>query len=373
MPNSNARTMWILAALAVIAACVLMVYVFTRPPGMSAAEARALIQAKNVGLGQLENQQVKEGLAAFEGISAKMPGDPLGPRNVAVAQVLALGDEDGLPEEPQVAVARDALARLALSEGQSAAYHWLALRTEWAARDFAAADTHIAALIDLEPQDPAPWYARYRMSRIAGDEAMEAAGVAALDKAFELAPTNAWLVVEWLRSQFSLINEGLDALPTDPAERAAAEEQLATKLAGLSQRLRAARTTAEAFAHEIQVHLRHDVLGILDAAIGAVGEKDWQTASRQMFMASTLLLQPARPDQQAVRRHPLEFVLAAVGDRDHVRRAKGLARSGFAARNAGSRARRGAGRLRSRRPARLVRLDHRKAAGSEPSGRGQTV
>ncbi len=301
---------WFVALVAVIAGATLWIRNGGRQSSMLTAEqAEALIHTKNVGLGQLENQQLAEGLAAFTQITSQVPGDPLGPRNLAVAQVLALGDNEEPAAESLVAAANEALAKMKASEGESAAFHWLALRTALAAEDFTAANAHLDALTAADAADPAVWYARFLTGRQASGRDVNPESVGALAKAFALRPSNAWLVVEWLRETASQISAEIDALPRGEAERAAGLAALKERFAQLPEQLATARPVAQAFASVIRASTPVDVLAFFDEASQLAKSGDYQTASLRMRVMSNVLSPHAAPDRQAVRRHPLEFVL----------------------------------------------------------------
>jgi hypothetical protein len=309
------KTLGIVAVVAVASAVVAAAWfgglfeVGPTGPKLTTAQAQALIQTKNVGLGQLENQEVKEGLAAFDTIAAEVPSDPLGPRNVAVARVLELGVEDEPAEQPLIDAAKAALEKLREIEGETAAYHWLAVRAAVAAEDFALAEQHLSALIAADGDDPAAWYARFRIGRISGARDVSPEAMAALAKAYVLRPTNSWLLVEWLRATGSQLNSAAGNLPDDPAQRAAGEAAIQEKFSGLAEQLAKARPTAQAFAQVIQAYTRIDVLAMLDQATAAANDRQWQVAATRMLTMANVLLPHAVLDRQAVMRHPLEFVL----------------------------------------------------------------
>lgn len=315
----NRNTKWLLGSLiAVLVICALAYWIYVNDERFaqrkrSVEDARELIEQKNVGLGYLENQKLDESLAIFEKIATQVPDEPLATRNIAVARVLALGDKEEPAEQRLIELARAALEKMRAAEGEPVAYHWLALREAIAAQDFARAKTHLDALEKATPDDAAVWYAKYRVARLADARNFTPEGVAALTKAVELAPGNAWLLVEWLRMTGSQLSGELRALPREGAQRDAALGDLKVKYAKLPDQLTAARPTVAAFAPIIQAHSRADPLASLDQAIEAMRAGDLQTAATRMLMLANVLVAHAAPDQQAVRWHPLEFVLENFG------------------------------------------------------------
>ena len=309
------------ALLAVVLAGVLLVVVYwaTRPgpqgpgppglPGLTPAEAQRLVAAKNVGLALLENQKLDAAHQAFQPIAQQLPTEPLGHRNLAVARVLGLGiDYEPAPPEA-VRQAREALAAIERLEGGSLAWHWLALRVSLAGGDFAAAETHWAAIEAATPQDAAAWYTRYLVLKLEDPQEQQAATSAALDKARKLDPASAWLLTEWLRSQATRLDRDLASLPPSEAERSAALAALAPKLTALADELVAAQPTAQAFAHVIRAHAHVDVLALLDQAANAARAGEGATVVPRMRVVANVLLPHAAPDRQPLRHHPLEFAL----------------------------------------------------------------
>ena len=312
MSQRGFRALLVLSAVVLLGVGIYLAVRFSQgppAPRLAPQEAQALIRTKNVGLGQLENQQIDAGRAAFEQIADKLPADPLGPRNVAVARILALGAEDEEAPAPLVAEAQDALAKMAEIEGPTTEYHWLALAADLAGKDFAAAETHLDALEQADPNDPAARYARYRAGRVADARELSPEARAALANAYNLRPANAWLLVEWLRATGTQLNEELDALPSAEADRTAALAEMRRRHQRLSEQLAAARAAVQAFSHEIQAHARINALDLLEQAAAAIGQSDFQTAASRMLILSNVLLPHSVLDRQAVVRHPLEFVL----------------------------------------------------------------
>ncbi|MEX2173660.1 MAG: CRTAC1 family protein [Pirellulaceae bacterium] len=304
---------WVVAALLVIAAIggvLFSIYALRPGPDVPSVEnADELNQAKNVGLGYLENQKLTEARQAFELIAADLPADPLAARNIAVARVLALGIDYEPAPQPDIDAAQAALAAARMREGESLALHWLALRISVAERDFSAAEAHLAAIVAAEPNDPAAWYTLFRILRLADPQESAPAAIEALERAFELSPANAWLLVEWLRATATRLSDELNDLPEDETQRAAALAALQTKYASLAEQLVQARPAAQPFAHVIQTHVGVDVLALFDEAATAARQNDLATAATRMRMLANVLLPHAAPDQQPLRRHPLEFVL----------------------------------------------------------------
>jgi hypothetical protein len=264
---------------------------------ISAEQARELIHLKNVGLGELENQKLPEALAAFETIAAAAPLDPLGPRNIAAARVLALGIELEPAPPADVEAAQAALSKSIEIEGKTAASHWLGMRLEAARPNLPAATAHVEAILKENPDDPAAWYAKFRLLRMASPQKLDPEAAAALDKALARSPTNVWLLVEWLRVCAGEISDGAN------------EEALKTRFGPLADTLDKARTSVQPFAHIIQTHARVDAPAFLDEAAAALRAGDLAQAAARMRPLANVLLPHTAVDQLPLRKHPLEFVL----------------------------------------------------------------
>jgi tetratricopeptide (TPR) repeat protein len=292
----------VLAALA-IGAGIAAVVIFNRKsaPMLTSEQARELIHLKNVGLGALENQKLPEALAAFEKIGAAAPTDPLGPRNIAAARVLALGVELEPAPAADVEAAQAAVSKLLEIEGETAASHWLGMRLAAARPDLPAATAHIDALLQQKADDAAAWYAKFRLLRIASPQKLDPQAAAALDKALALSPSNVWLLVEWLRVFAGEIS--------DAAADGAAGDALQTRFGPLADTLEKARASVQPFAHIIQAHARVDAPAMLDQAVAALRAGEWTQAATRMRPLANVLLPHSATDQLPLRKHPLEFVL----------------------------------------------------------------
>src|SRR5688572_22404684 len=187
------------ATVAAIAAMIAVLSLWTND-GLSPDEVQQLVHDKNVALGYLENQELDKAIAAFSKLARQAPDDPLPWHNLAVARVVALGDEEMDVPPAALEEAKAALEEMSRREGATADYQWLALRTALARRDASAAETHLAALIALEPEDAAVWYAKFRASQLLDGTGLEPEVLKALERACELRPENAWLRLEWLRT-----------------------------------------------------------------------------------------------------------------------------------------------------------------------------
>jgi hypothetical protein len=284
-----------IVVIAIVAAAAILWFQGAREPALTAERARELLHLRNVGLGELENQKIDAGIAAFDQLARELPREAIGRRNLAVARVVALGEEQVVADANAIAAANDALARLRELEGESEEYHWLAFRVAWAEEDHARSATHLDAILQNDARNAAAWYARYRLLKDAPQPPAGPTAVESLTRAVAAGPQNAWLLVEWLREVGFELGQ-LDA--GDPFA-----------IADFPQRLEEARPVVQAFAHIIRTHHRIEPLELLDNAAAAAKEKDWPEAAHNLRMLANVLLPHSVRDRQEVLSHPLEFVL----------------------------------------------------------------
>lgn len=295
--NRQTRFLIVLATLAIAGLVAACIYYGSRNtyPRLTAEEARELVHLKNVGLGALENQKLAEALQAFEPLLARLPVDPLPARNVAVARVVALGDEDKPNRTAEtIAAAQQALAEVKRQEGENTEYHWLALQVAMLAEDRTQADVHLAAILKAQPRDPAAWYARFRAFQIGFPNKLDPQALEALEEASKLSPENAWFRHQWLVTMANYLSE-------DPPPKLDATK--------LKEQLAATGRAFEPFAHVLKLLYRVEVQGHLEAAAEAIAAGDPATAAFKLRELSNVVVQFARLDLHAARRHPLEFVL----------------------------------------------------------------
>ena len=281
------------ALVAVVA--VLGWWLATRRPPPDAAEVVRLEHVKNVALGHLENQDLPAAIPLLEELRAAVPRDPLGPRNLAVARVVALGDLGQAPDPALLAAAETALADLVAQEGRTPAFHWLAARVDSARGAATEAAAHYAAAAAAAPRDASAWYEQSRAVRAAargrGDEAAgEAEADRLLDKAIDLQPFNLWLAVEFFRAASAALARD------EPGD------------AGLAERIEARWPAVAPFAPSIKSFTRVDVRGLLDESLAALAAGQRGQAAARLRGLANVLAPQTEADRREIERHPLEFV-----------------------------------------------------------------
>ena len=272
---SSQRRWWIGGGIciAVLGATVLAALISLRRD-LSPIECVKLEQLKSVAIAHLENgryQQKRENgqgelrraEAGFEELSQKLPGDPLGPRNLAVTRLLELREK--LTSAASALEAADLMLRL---ESKSASAHMLAAQIALEAGDQPRAVAELARAAELAPNDAAVWYAVSRLWQGSEDEAEKQRGYEALGRAFDAQPGNLFLLASWLAAQ---------ARRRDP--------QLSETLQTLRETLNRHPVLIEQLQRGGRIA---DPLSAVDRALRAVEQQHWEQAAESLTLAETL-------------------------------------------------------------------------------------
>ena len=242
-------------------------------------QAQELLHRKNVANGQLENQQLEESIPVFEEVAGTLPRDPLGPRNLAVARIVALGEEFQHATPEKLRQASAALNSMRTTEGESVPYHWLSARLAAATQDNSSAALHLSRIVEAEPDNASAWFELFQRRREIGGTSTQSA-LEALDRAVSLQPENLFLWMEYFRQ---------------------AEEQLPTlgqtlTYSNLLSRLETAKRTLAPFQHELDIAGAPNVGMLVSEASDAVRNSDLAGASDRVGQVSRLILPLASTD-----------------------------------------------------------------------------
>ncbi|MGA0039171.1 MAG: FG-GAP-like repeat-containing protein [Pirellulales bacterium] len=271
-------------------------WLWPRPQLLDPQTAEALLQEANLAIAELENQKLADAIPRLEAIAQALPADPFGPRNLAVATILAIGEGPVTAEQLTAAVA--ALERLAAIETPSRAFHWLSAKLAMLAGDAEAAAAAFAKVVESDPEDAAAWYGSWQALQLRDETAGGGDGHASiLQKACGADPRNLWLAVEWLRAAAIGLDRG--ALTAD---------------ASLVQEVENRWTAIAPFAPAVLAFTKTDVREMLDRGIAALESGDTATASGTLRGLANLLVPQAAGDRASVDPHPLEFVIERLSD-----------------------------------------------------------
>lgn len=270
--------------------------VVEQPPPISPEEALRLVELRNLCLGYLENEELAECEPLLQDIIARLPDDPFGPRNLAVARLMMLEktgesvDPAAYQSERDKAVAAVEMVRQ--SEGETAIEYVLRARIEETSTTTAQrAFAELSQAAALAPDEAWIAYELYQAGRFANDETIQTQAHAALRHAAELQPNNVWLLIELL----PLLAEQQDA--------------------AMSENLQRFAEIVAPFASTIAAQTRIDPAEFLDQAQQAAAAGDWPTVLQRVRVVGNVLRPDplAKADRLRLDRHPLEFVLPDFG------------------------------------------------------------
>lgn len=317
MPELRPKMWFVVPVVVVTVAMAIFLYLAWPPAAnrravrpLSGVEGERLLVDVNVALGRLENQEVAASIPVFEQVSARLPAEPLGHRNLAVARVVALGEAFERVTDERLQQARVALEQLRQVEGESIAWRWLSARVAAAAKDYPRAEAHLAAIVDTQPRNASAWFERFLVRRDATDPNLRQNAFEAIDRAVAIEPQNLFLVVEYLRQleeRLSAELQTINKLPED--EREAARLRTLAAQGDLGQRWKQLRETIAPLADRLQALTGADVLKLMDEAASGIEAANLEVVSDRAGQVSRLILGMASADLYRIRRHPLEFVL----------------------------------------------------------------
>jgi len=257
---------------------------------LSADEAQELIGEATVALAELENQSLDAAIPRLESIAQALPDDPFGPRNLAVARIIAAGE--GRVDEAVVSQAVSALERAASIEGGSPPVQWLSAKLAMLSGDLASAAVSFEKIVAESPHDAAAWYGLWKaLSEQAAAGQADTRPFDALTTACEADPSNVWLSVEWFRAAAGVADQGL--LPA----------------AELSLQIEERWPTVAPFAAAVLAFTKTDIRDLLDKAKASVETADTLGAGVHLRGLANVLVSQAASDRAAVDPHPLEFVI----------------------------------------------------------------
>ncbi|HUY36236.1 MAG TPA: FG-GAP-like repeat-containing protein [Pirellulales bacterium] len=288
----SGRRLWTIAAAVVVilVGVVMLISWFSLRNDVSPQEARRLESLKNIAVARLENQDLKGMLAdaSFVEIADRLRDEPLGPRNLAITRLLELHEKLIEP-----AAARAAADRMLKVETSSVAALLLAGRIAKESDDEQRAFSLFSRAAELAPDDASAWYDLYQLGIASRDETVRQTGQDALGQAHRIAPTNLFLLGNWISEQAdrqdSQIQQSLKTL-----------RRTLEGMPGLVENVR--KETRGAIA---------DVLRYTDETLAAAARNEWPEVRRRAnFLKRVILSQTwSKSDQRRVDKNHLEFVL----------------------------------------------------------------
>lgn len=257
---------------------------------LSAGEAHRLQRLAQVGAGHLENgeldsSRLEEAAAIFEEISEKLPAELLGPRNLTICRYL-LYDKD----KTSFASVMAAAALLQKVEPDAPVSFWLLGKAAQKASpgDYAAAAEQLTVAAKKAGDDARFKYALYDVAKNQDTQTAATAAKEALSEAYDLAPSNIFILDEWMIAQ------------------AQAED------AEIGKTIVQARETLAPLQESLQKLNRHHDIGLfLDEAEEGVASGDWPKVFRNVRFCLNVTIPNdfAQSDKRWLSPHPLEYMV----------------------------------------------------------------
>ena len=294
-PKRRSRTVLLVAVLAISAGVGFSLIVRHRNAErrrIEIATASQQIELKNRGIGFLENGDYERADVAFSKLIEQLPGEPLGPRNLAIGRLLAIDNSLGsghTPDESEATIAKasaavDELLKLAPDDAHS---HLLAAEFAEKANDRTRHVEELSAAAELAPKDASVQFQLYSALQYSDDEAQRQRAHAALQAAAEFAPKNIFILTQWLSEQ---------ATAEDPA---------------IAGSLKRARRILAPFAAGIEVRARFNVIDAIDKCLAAIETEDWPAVIRNTAgIGNVVRPEPmSHIDRSRIDPHLLEYAV----------------------------------------------------------------
>lgn len=286
---------WVIVGL-IVAGVATFVVLRGRPIGNEKIEnvdAVRALELKNDAIALMENRRFDLSAEKLSELESLIPNEPLVRRNRAIAAVLAVSPEgiDKTREreayERGLVRATDAVEKLLAAEPELPIAHLLAARLAENHGEFRKAVEHLEQAAKLSNGAAAFEVEVYLASQRGQDPDLEARGIAALQRAAKANSDNLWVFSELVIAQVT-------------------GHQDEAKLS-----LTRLREISQPFAEFIQQHYRVSITDLIDKAVAAVEQNNWDTATRNVRIVANVLRPEiaTKLDLKRVVKHPLEYVL----------------------------------------------------------------
>ena len=264
------------------------------PPGdlSEDIDLAEIATARNRGIAYLENNFWTESAEIFEELATTLPEEILPARNLAIAReggFNQLQEKQGVDAgEIQSAskAAKKAILKLRELEPDSQFSYRLEARIADSVRETDQVLELLKQASERDPEDASIWYEIYSTAKISRSEEDKQTAFNAIAKAYELAPGNMFVVLDYLLAQV--------------------EQQDAT----IAETLKAVRPLFVPFQDRIQQKTRVDVLEFIDNGIAAAESEDWAKV-RSYIRPIVNISRPddvVQSDLRKIQANSLEFV-----------------------------------------------------------------
>ena len=251
------------------------------------------LELKNDAIALMENWRFDLSAEKLSELESLLPDEPLVRRNRAIAAVLAISPEgidkarDQEGYERGFVRATDAVKKLLAAEPDLPIAHLLVARIAEHHGEFRKAVDHLERAATLSHEAAAFEAEVYLAAQRGQDPDLQSRGLAALQRAAKTHSDNLWVLTELAIAQV-----------------AGRQDEVKITLTGL-------RDTSQPFVEFIQRHYRVDIRDLIDKALDAVEQQNWDVAIRNVRIVSNVLKPEiaTKLDLKRVVKHPLEYVL----------------------------------------------------------------
>jgi tetratricopeptide (TPR) repeat protein len=297
------KNAFIFLAIAVLLIVVIVLLIPPRPrppelvpsasaPALTAEELQMLIQRKNLAVGLLENGKLDEANVELEQLVKEWPAELVGVQDLAILRLLEI-EKAKTPGDRLAAISRARMAIQQLVEltPDSEAPYVLAGRVAVLADDQETALNEFAKAARVNPDNASTWYECREAWNEFGDTVPDQVR-AGLQKSFELAPDNLWVLHDWWTVQLK---------SRDPQ---------------IMQTLETLRPMLATYSERIQELYHYDVMEMLQTALDQAAAEDWDGLRTSLRMLWNVVYadDAAHSDQNQIKRHPLAFVVSDFSD-----------------------------------------------------------
>ena len=257
-----------------------------------------IIELKNIGVANLENNELDKAEACFEEVIELLPKERFGLQNLAITQLLKIAPENLNRADNPVAFdivfekAHQTVDGLRQQFPDDPKVHVLAARLALRTEDHAAAVVALSKAAELAPADAAIQFGIFDAGRYSRKDELTVKADKGLEKAWKLAPENLYVMREWLTVQ---------ARAKDPM----IEETLTT-----------ARKLVAPFVERIAKFTNVNLHELIDRGLAAVPEEEWNTVTRSAIVVGNMLRPEVatQNDAKKVTPHLLEFIVHDFSD-----------------------------------------------------------
>ncbi|MDA0832929.1 MAG: FG-GAP-like repeat-containing protein [Planctomycetota bacterium] len=267
-------------------------------PEFSREETKRLLSLHHRGLGLLENGEYDKSEPLLAEVTKKYP-DPATLTNLAICQILSLGSVEISPDDAEKNAvfnrAQETIDLLMKSSEASALPYYIKGRLITLTGDLPAAMEFFRKAAEHAPEAPVFPYAIYDAVKNSSSNDLANEGIAALRRTHDLVPDNLWIVCELLI------------------------DQLEHKDNSIVETLKQADEIFDFLKIGIRKRTRLDLDVTIDAALEALSQNDWPSASAQIRR----IVNVVRPevavqlDRGKAMPHLLEFSVQFIGLHDY--------------------------------------------------------